>query len=140
MMAIVKTSGGRTAPPTPSPVPEGSEDVDDLMTEIEPSSRSERGKLKHSCLQRDSYRCVLSGYLDESKGNDPAYSDVPDIDSTDCSHILPFALASFDPDKTAEVATALFLSFSRMFLLTYTMPRLRLSPRYGQPFIVTFLR
>lgn len=138
-MATVKASGGETVPPSPSPVPEGSDDILNLKTKREPSSRSEQGKLRRSCLQRDSYRCVLSGHTDESKGDDPAYSDAP-LNSTDCAHILPFALASFDAESIAQVAKALFLSLADRFLLTYMMPRLKPSPGYGQPFIVTFLQ
>lgn len=98
----------------------------------------ERKKLRNSCLQRDSYRCVIFGHVDVSKRLDLAFRKPKErINATDCCHIIPSALASFGSDKTAEVVKARLLNLTS--LLTYTMCRLKSSPRYGQLYIATSL-
>lgn len=75
------------------------------MTLIEPSSRAGQGKLKSDCLKRDGYRCVVTESWDRKWARDHR-SQVPKgeiPEHTECAHILPFALADFDEERSVDV-------------------------------------
>jgi hypothetical protein len=67
---------------------------------IQSPSRREQRTVKEDCLKRDGYRCVISGIFDY--GSTIKHPDIPfDPDrraSTEASHIIPFALGSYEGD------------------------------------------
>ena len=95
-------------PPTsgisPSPHPEAHFEIEELMRDIESSSRNDQAKLKEACLRRDGFRCAITGVPDVvsvQKGRIQEAGQYPKY--TECSHILPFMLRSFDGDRAREV-------------------------------------
>ncbi|PNP50510.1 hypothetical protein THARTR1_08892 [Trichoderma harzianum] len=92
-------AGGKQPKSLPqTPVREAAQAIQLMMTEIEPSSRNEQTALKRRCLARDNYRCIATGMSDHSR-LPPQGGTV----STECAHILPFALRTFNPDSAQEV-------------------------------------
>ena len=76
------------------------------MTPVEPSSRNEQSWLKGKCLERDGYRCVVAESVDYAwaRAHRQAYPSGTDIEViTDCAHILPFSLGSFEDASSLEV-------------------------------------
>jgi HNH endonuclease len=103
---IVKASGGKT----PAPLTETTifadlaHEIGQAIAFIEPSSRNEQTKLKQDCLSRDGYRCVYTGAFD--KNSIKAKTITMPVDgrhaSTECAHIIPFALGNFDGTNSLE--------------------------------------
>ena len=54
----------RTPAIEPSPRFGMDTDVEELLTELEPSTRNEQRWLKDVCLKRDGYKCVVTGSYD----------------------------------------------------------------------------
>ena len=72
------------------------------------SESNEQSKLKDDCLKRDDYRCVISGSVDKKwkRGHRNLYPQGTIVDNTECAHILPHALGTFDPNRPQEVENA----------------------------------
>jgi hypothetical protein len=91
--SIVRACGGKAPMASPSPFGDP-----DLMAGamVDTCSRNPLKKLKKLCLERDNYRCIVSGrYAMEAEGN---FHDLSDNEirrqtvRTDISHIIPFTL------------------------------------------------
>ncbi|KAF8449896.1 hypothetical protein BDZ91DRAFT_669441 [Kalaharituber pfeilii] len=101
-------AAGPTPAVTPSPCFGAEGNVEEIASELEPITRNEQRWLKASCLERDNYRCVLSGIYDQnavSKGQIvlPAGSDM-DTGFTQAVHILPFAIGNFGESERRNIA------------------------------------
>ena len=73
------------------------------MASIEPSGR-QQAKLKRLCLRRDGYQCIYSGYFDKVsvKERKVTLPSTASTGTTECAHIIPFALGSFDDKQAVE--------------------------------------
>ncbi|KAK2768458.1 hypothetical protein FQN54_000313 [Arachnomyces sp. PD_36] len=99
---LVKAYGNAT-PVTPSPLDDADFRVEEVVSMlIDPSSRNDQAKLKRICLQRDGYRCLISGAIDRgSRGKFPDTTNMPHA-STQLAHILPFSLGEYESSNSAE--------------------------------------
>ena len=80
------------------------EEISSSLSEITSSSRSEQTTLKAQCLQRDGFRCCLSGSYD-IKSICSRLVQAPigaRVAITECAHILPFALREFNEKSAIE--------------------------------------
>ncbi|KFY16294.1 hypothetical protein V492_01441 [Pseudogymnoascus sp. VKM F-4246] len=75
---------------------------------LPPDSKDEQSKMKADCLNRDDHRCAITRSLDENwqMAHRDLYPKDTIVDVTECAHILPHALGSFDPDRAQEVENA----------------------------------
>lgn len=74
------------------------------MATIEQSSRRDQKRLRKQCLQRDGYQCVYSGWFDRHsvKEKRVLLPQGARWGNTECAHIIPFALGSFDDKDSVE--------------------------------------
>jgi hypothetical protein len=105
LVIIVKASGGKTPAPmtTASIFADVAHEIEQAMVSIEPSQR-EQMKLKQDCLSRDGYRCVYTGDFDRNSvmAKAIAMPEGGEYASTECAHIIPFALGNFDSTNSIE--------------------------------------
>ena len=97
----MKAAGGHPLVIPPSPSGLGEDAIEAMKAEITPSSRDEQHTLKEQCLARDGNKCVLTHWGDDVK---PPPGPDPQTAPTQCAHILPFALRSFDERSVVEVS------------------------------------
>ncbi|OAA55875.1 hypothetical protein SPI_08082 [Niveomyces insectorum RCEF 264] len=104
--AILKpmmTAGGKQpqTPITSALFPDAEAEIEASMSTIQASFRRNQGRLKAACLQRDGYRCAITGKVDAHWTH-----KVPQTgrkgSRTQCAHILPFALRNFDEENACE--------------------------------------
>ncbi|OXV08858.1 hypothetical protein Egran_03378 [Elaphomyces granulatus] len=84
---------------------------------VQSSSRNEQPMLKRLCLQRDDYRCIVTGTIDPAA--ERAYPDVVFDENrmgpTNASHIIPFALGRYQnaaqEQNICHIWTTLFALF-----------------------------
>lgn len=118
----MKTIGGKTpAATTPDPWEGIDDDAESMMSETEASSeieasiRKDQKDLKAQCLIRDGDRCQITKAFDET-----SLSKKPEVaalagelgsmeDATECCHILPFYLGSFNEENIAAVGNIYLL-------------------------------
>ncbi|OTA04343.1 hypothetical protein A9Z42_0049220 [Trichoderma parareesei] len=94
----MKLAGGKQPDPITQPSnPAAVEQIDLSMIELDPAQR-EQGRIKEGCLRRDGYRCLVTGSYDLRSLRERRI--VPPTGAsraiTQCAHILPFGLSSFD--------------------------------------------
>ncbi len=73
------------------------------MALIAKSSRDEQHKLKKDCLARDGNQCAFTHLVDISQIHTNTDSQAF-FSPTECAHILPFALRSFNEESAKEVS------------------------------------
>ena len=103
------TSGQTPAAVTPRPSEEVELETETVMTEIESSTRNDQKWLKTECLKRDGHKCQVSGFYD--KTSVMRYSELrQEVERTnslalhtECCHIVPFYLGSFEEDNLKAV-------------------------------------
>lgn len=105
----MKATGAETPSVTSSPSESAAtlvEVQESLMLPID--SGNERSKMKIECLARDDYRCVITGSIDRQwkRAHQDLYPQGTMVDNTNCAHILPYALGSFDSDRPQDVENA----------------------------------
>lgn len=106
----MKAAGGGT--PSISPSPFGN--VDDVASEMDkPLTRQVLEKAKRECLERDDYRCAITGlYAKEAIGE---FSNVSNDDiratmaQVHISHIIPFSLGSWKNEAEVSVSFSVAL-------------------------------
>lgn len=115
LLRPMKAGGGKTPTISPHPRLEMEDSIDQILShDLTPLSRDP--SLRTHCLERDGYRCVVSGnwdvtYFQENKHKFPADTIWTDLE---CAHILPFALGSNpEPTESATIWTALRRYFPR---------------------------
>lgn len=94
---FVVKARGRTPAITPSPRADADADVNRVAAAIEPSQRTV--KLKNDCLERDGWKCVVSGLYDSVAA---AMIETPEdsmAEESECAHIIPFTYANFSPSQ-----------------------------------------
>ena len=98
-------SRGRTPFVTPSPRFNAEHDIEEIASEFHGvSSRNDQVWLKSACLQRDGYKCVISGYYDlneAEKLSTSARASLPGTVTTQAAHILPFSLGSSEVSSSS---------------------------------------
>lgn len=104
----MKATGASTPAVTASPSESGTAGVEVQKGLLLPASRSEQSKMKTDCLSRDDHRCVITKSVDMKwkRAHRDLYPQGTVVDDTECAHILPHALGSFDLDKAQEVENA----------------------------------
>lgn len=73
---------------------------------IETSTRADQERLKIQCLERDGFRCVYSGAYDMDSVKNSLVHLPPGAAGatlTECAHIIPFGLGSFDENNIVQV-------------------------------------
>ncbi|KAG5287209.1 hypothetical protein I7I48_03078 [Histoplasma ohiense] len=86
----------KTPDVTPSPLPDAEDLVNLVSSEMtRPSDRNSQRKLKKNCLERDGYRCLVTGYYDYKHGAGKQNDSSNVTGNTDLAHIIPFALGKF---------------------------------------------
>ncbi|KAK4145808.1 uncharacterized protein C8A04DRAFT_10219 [Dichotomopilus funicola] len=97
LLKPMAAAGGKQPPVTPSPNKSAAFEIELAMTQIEGSSRTGQRSLKKECLSRDANRCVISGLIDEEafSSMSPEKRKGTSV-TTECAHILPFALSNLD--------------------------------------------
>ncbi|OBT61180.1 hypothetical protein VE03_09439 [Pseudogymnoascus sp. 23342-1-I1] len=107
----MKATGGETPAVTPSSSKDAAIKVDiqkGLILPPDSSERNEQLKLKDECLRRDDHRCVITGSVDMEWRWDQRnlYPQDTIVDNTECAHILPHALGTFNPNRPHDVDNA----------------------------------
>lgn len=89
---------------TTSPTPQAALEIEGIMALIESSTRGDQAALKKLCLRRDGSCCVISNHADKREVN-YGHLDQGDRDvvSTQCAHIIPFALRECEDESALEV-------------------------------------
>ena len=100
----MKACGGQTPATTESPFG----DCDEVASEMgESSTQTSLRYVKSQCLERDGYRCVLSGrFAKEAIGHFPTVPDDVIRKSmvvVNISHIMPFSLGVWKNDIEVSV-------------------------------------
>ncbi|KAK3347063.1 hypothetical protein B0T25DRAFT_584124 [Lasiosphaeria hispida] len=101
-----KASGGKAPPPIsrPSIFANEGDEIEQAVAFIEPSSRRDQARLKRQCLRREGYQCIYTGCFDHrSVTNEEAtLPQKAKCGSTECAHIIPFALGNFNEKDSLE--------------------------------------
>ena len=92
---------GKTPAVTPSPRCGAETDVDEIVMEIETSTRASQAWLKTVCLRRDKNRCIITHAYDgiESMKLPKAERDSCITADTEVAHIIPFSLGHFGENE-----------------------------------------
>ncbi|KAJ9374430.1 hypothetical protein DTO282F9_1425 [Paecilomyces variotii] len=100
-IASLKAEGGKTPSVTPSPFENADITFEEVSaTMVESSSRKDQKALKKTCLERDNYRCVVTGFWDEAaQGKIPEEIMGDRILNTELVHIIPFSLGKYDNNR-----------------------------------------
>jgi hypothetical protein len=103
----VKVTGAKTPEITVSSSESTVSKVEEGLI-VPPNSTNERSKMKTDCLHRDDHRCLITRSVDLywKRAHRDLYPQGTVVDNTECAHILPHALGSFDPDRAQEVENA----------------------------------
>ena len=64
------------------------------------ATRQSQLELKRASLDRDRGKCVVTGLLDTSRTEDP---DEQECASTECCHVIPFSMGSFQEEEVRSV-------------------------------------
>lgn len=97
----MKAAGGHSPSLPPSPYSLAADNVRESLATLRSSLREDQHALKDRCLDRDGNRCVVTGSCDRDRTTPgPGKSRA----RTQCAHILPFALRSFDEKLGQEVS------------------------------------
>lgn len=109
----MKLAGGNQPITEPSSNLAGMEQIESSLHEIEPSKRNQT-RLKQDCLQRDGFRCSISGHYDWSSLEEGKVALPADgrLTITQCAHILPFALSDFDERVATETRNKAIIWFA----------------------------
>ncbi|EFX01537.1 hypothetical protein CMQ_6479 [Grosmannia clavigera kw1407] len=110
-----KLAGGQAPTPLSLPQTPGAEHaIDVAMATIETSTRQEQQHLRDDCLHRDGYRCVYSGNLDMNscEKGDVVVPPGAQTTITQCAHIIPFALGSFDDTDAVQTRNKAIIWFA----------------------------
>ena len=89
---------GKTAVVSPSPRFGADDSVEEIVSELESSSRNEQAWLKEACLLRDDNRCVLTGFYDVRKAKEILSENERKhiaTTRTEAAHIIPFSIGKF---------------------------------------------
>ncbi|KAL1969865.1 hypothetical protein VTN77DRAFT_7374 [Rasamsonia byssochlamydoides] len=113
----MKAYGGKTPAVTSSPFDNAdieTEEVAAMM--IQPSSRKDQKSLKKMCLERDNFRCMVTGFWDRAARGIVSEETMGDrILDTELAHIIPFSLGKYErrekEQNTARSWTTLYLFF-----------------------------
>ncbi|EFX01451.1 hypothetical protein CMQ_6393 [Grosmannia clavigera kw1407] len=108
-------AGGQAPAPLPTPPsPEATAAVDLAMATIETATRAEQTRLRRDCLRRDGYRCVYSGSWEMDVHDDQIVLPPRGAmrTSTECAHIIPFALGSFNENDATETRDKAIIWFA----------------------------
>jgi HNH endonuclease len=109
---IVRAFGGKTQQVTPhqdiSVQEQETSLAEEFESSVEPSGRNAQVWLKSQCLQRDNFRCVITGRHDRDHCP-PEHVWVP----TNCAHIIPLSLGDY-VGAEATVA-AIWTAITRYF-------------------------
>lgn len=99
-------AGGKT-PSEFTPGPGGG--IEDSI----PITRDPQAQLREHCLERDGYRCVVTGQYSSDHRHPPKSITTP----LNAAHIIPFALGSFNTEDSLEVHrhAAIWVSLRRYF-------------------------
>ena len=84
-----------------SPRKGAEEDINEIGTYLEPSSRNDQAGLKKSCLRRDNHRCLLTGTYDTNVPSEILSEEVQTT-YTECAHIIPFSFGDFTEAQVAH--------------------------------------
>src|SRR5437667_4633795 len=100
-MSLVKGAGGQSLQPiSPAAHPDATEEIQQSLSTVSPSSRNEQAMLKASCLKGDGFACAITGIFNRESINParplPAGARAM---KTECAHILPFSLRKFNKDN-----------------------------------------
>jgi hypothetical protein len=92
---------GKTSAVSPSPRFGADDSVEEIVSELESSSR-EQAWLKEACFLRDDNRCVLTGLYDTRKAEESLSEDERKhitTTATEAAHIIPFSIGNFAPTE-----------------------------------------
>ncbi|RHZ45320.1 hypothetical protein CDV55_100536 [Aspergillus turcosus] len=84
---------------------------DVYQTMLESASRNDQGRLKQLCLQRDNWRCMLTGTLDISQAKDLRTAAA----STRLAHILPFSIGKWNDNVSEHRISQIWATLHRLF-------------------------
>ncbi|KAL7788522.1 hypothetical protein V8C43DRAFT_323756 [Trichoderma afarasin] len=87
---------------TPSPIVIPGLTAEESQNQLE--LRSDHTALKQACLRRDNNRCVITAMIDDEYVRSLPPQRHEDLTSctTECAHIIPFALSKFNQNSTPE--------------------------------------
>jgi len=91
-------SKGKTPAISPSPRFGADDSIEEIVSELQSSSRNDQGWVKEACLRRDNNRCVLTGLYDLKKAVKNLSKDDRKRNATtktEAAHIIPFSIGSF---------------------------------------------
>ncbi|KAK0759879.1 hypothetical protein N5P37_006954, partial [Trichoderma harzianum] len=104
--SILKSTGGKQPKSlTPSPIVIPGLTAEESQNQ--PELRSDHIAVKQACLARDGHRCVLTGMVERLHFMSIPPQNRGDLRSctTECAHIIPFALSKLNPNSTQEAET-----------------------------------
>ncbi|OPB43543.1 hypothetical protein A0O28_0098310 [Trichoderma guizhouense] len=87
---------------TPSPIVIPGLSAEESQNQLE--LRSDHTAAKQACLRRDNNRCIITGMIDDEYVRSLPPQRYGDLTSctTECAHIIPFALSKFNQNSTQE--------------------------------------
>lgn len=112
LLRPLRASGGLTPALVDSPHPGYERSHQILHSEpMDSASRDAQQKLRERCLERDGYRCVITGARDPESvtRDDPEFNNCSDLQ---LSHILPFAIGAF---KTEDEKRRIYKIWEAIF-------------------------
>lgn len=98
--------------PTASPRA-GMEDSIENVAALSGSPAVRDSRLKQECLERDGFKCVVTGRYDE-KHVDPNAPPVRQC-YTECAHIIPFSLATWKDEQEERSKNIIWTNLTRYF-------------------------
>lgn len=81
---------------------------------VESASQGSQKWLKKACLARDGNMCAITHAV-EARSVDPSQTDVLEEADTECAHIIPFSLASWNSDAEQRTASGIWVNLNRCF-------------------------
>lgn len=104
---------GATPSITHSPFDDEEEIENVVATMDESGSRKDQTLLKKLCLERDDYRCMATGIIDNDAGTRETFGPKA---PTNLCHIIPFSLGKWNKSNVGQLWTMYFSGFNNVVL------------------------
>ncbi|KAJ5226702.1 uncharacterized protein N7469_006708 [Penicillium citrinum] len=122
LVVPMKAQGGRTPTVLISSPRHGLEDsIQDIMSQnISPITRNLQYRLREHCLERDGFKCVVTGLWSRVHSH-PAGAPTGNLET---AHIIPFPLGAFESSNRPAVArhSEIWTNIRHYFPIIHTMP------------------
>ncbi|PGH11310.1 hypothetical protein AJ79_04926 [Helicocarpus griseus UAMH5409] len=91
----------RSAPVTQSSHSAQGNQTEAGASELLESPLRRQQRFREDCLQRDGYRCLISGLIDREHFRESGSTEEEDVAGLDAAHIIPFSYSSFEETEVS---------------------------------------